>query len=299
MSLLMSCATSTFYFLELPPELVLPSAIDKVAVVSAFDTTRLDFRENKNTVFSNGSNELIKSLVKELRQQTELNVVLLDTLISEDTLYFYPPKSIDVAGRGAFGKRAGAPLLLVLESFQVYFDKEMEVVKEEDGSKSRTAHYDLVAAASINLYDSAGYLVDEAAFEMIHPDYDSRSVLSGLLAAGPSMKKARKHAMVLSRDIGLAWVDGLFPSEVVVERYIFTNKVPKESIEALLAQDWQTAISLLTPLTSHSDRKISGKACYNLSVAYEAIGELNLAEEWRYEAGEKLGPNQRFEAVEY
>lgn len=296
---MMSCVTATSYFNQLPPELVLTPKYNRVAVVSAFDTELLDFREAKNEVYSNGSKELIESLVKNLSERTELDVLTSDTVINAGILHYYKPESIDQQLRREIGKQVGTPLLLVLESYSISFDQEVDVVKNEDGSKDRTAHYDLNVSALVNLYDSTGRLIDESLIERIHYDYNSRSVISGLLAAGPAMGKAGKEINVLSRNIGSAWVDKLHPRDFEVIKYIHTHKALKASTNALMARDWQTAISLLTSLTSHSETKIAGKACYNLSVAYEAIGDKELSQKWKSQASRLLGGNNLPDQADY
>jgi hypothetical protein len=292
---MMSCVTTTSYFRTLPPELVLPDDYQSASVISAFDTTRLDFnQEKKVTVFSNGAATVVKTLSEYLENEKQIVTTLSDSLITGNADVYHENDSIDSERRRRLCKRMDTDFLIVMESYSLDFYQDVDVVKNDDGSKTRTAYYDLVAGASIHLYDNQGELFDTWFHEARYIDYDVRQVLSGLLAIGPLMGNAGKEVNELSGDIGRNWVARLSPSEIEVVKSIYNHKFLRSSNNAMLRGDWQNAISILTPLASSDDPKTSGRASHNLSVAYEALNDLESARKWRNLAEQKLGVNYSF-----
>lgn len=50
---------------------------------------------------------------------------------------------------------------------------------------------------------------------------------------------------------------------------------------------WKDAAAIWQPLTKSNDHKVAGMACYNMAIACEVEGQLNIAREWAMQAYEK------------
>jgi len=262
-----SCMTETSYYTTLHPELEFTPGTHEVYITTAYDTNLLDFnKEKKVSTYSQGALNVLRSIDNELYYKSKVVSHYAEPI--KGNAYSEMPDTLDVEKRIALCKKLNKHYLIVLESFDLYFDKEVDVVQEEDGSKTKTAYYDLVAVAGIALYDSQGG-VSNKIIEQIYPNYDERGVLSGLLAVGPSMAKASDEIEELTKAIGIEYVSKFYPKEVEITKAIYTHSKLGKSSRYMVKRDWNTAIKILLPLTDHPDKEIAGKAAYNLSVAYE------------------------------
>jgi len=74
-------------------------------------------------------------------------------------------------------------------------------------------------------------------------------------------------------------------------RHFYHTKEFSKAYHAYNIQHWATVEKELLELASNPDRKIAGKAAYNLSVLYENLNNRSEMEYWYLEAAEKLGSN--------
>lgn len=85
-------------------------------------------------------------------------------------------------------------LAIVINKFDVYFNiEETEVTRDESGGKSKTAHYNIASLVTYSLFDT-GNLIKKQDIIRTTP-HSSRSVISGLLAAGPNIMNNKEDAV--------------------------------------------------------------------------------------------------------
>ena len=83
-----------------------------------------------------------------------------------------------------------------VSNFDVSFEQtRVEVTKDNSGSKSREAYYDIVADISYSFYAHDSLIKQRDLHQSRF--HSSRSVASGLLAAGPNIVVQRDDAIVL------------------------------------------------------------------------------------------------------
>ncbi|SIQ87101.1 DUF6340 family protein [Pontibacter lucknowensis] len=184
-------------------------------------------------------------------------------------------------------------LILTLDKFDTRFGKEVNSYEDEDGYKTRTANYDLVVASTWSLYDSTGILLDQATIEQ-SDFYDSRTVVSGLLAIGPAMGKAGPAVNQLAVETGYSYWDRFYPQPILLARQIYTGSPFQGLNLMLLMGQFQQAITTLQPLAQDLSTKTGIRAAHNLAVAYEAAGDYEQATHWARQAqgkGDKLSNN--------
>lgn len=285
-----ACMSYTAYQKKLPPEIILDdSESPKLLLISQFDATQLDFnQQKKNLVFEEGAMELLQSLERNLTQDSRFEVIRADNIIRGNAWLAKPPNLLDKAAITAFFDAYPASHLLVMESFNANFYQDVEVVKNEDGSKNRTAYYDLIVSTSIALYDQEGNVIYHKPLVRRMP-YDSRTVLSGVLAVGPSVGNANAEVNQLANEIGKDFMTRFDPSTIVVERFYYTGKHFSEVTPLIENRNWEEAISLLLPMTEKDNTKIAGKAAYNLSFIYDALNDTEQSVYWYKEAKKRLG----------
>jgi hypothetical protein len=175
-----------------------------------------------------------------------------------------------------------------LDNYDLYFDQEVDVQENEDGSKSKTAYYDLVLNTYITIYNFNGEAVHKLKEErrILH---DERGVISGLLAVGPSMGKADKNVIKISDELGRMFIQKFYPEKISEMRLFYANKEFKTAFQAYSYRNWDKVEEELMLLTKHPDSKIQGRAAYNLSVLYENLGRTDEMEYWYRRAEEKPG----------
>lgn len=177
-------------------------------------------------------------------------------------------------------------LLLTLDHFDTYFEQEVERQEDEDGDISKTAHYTLVTKSGWALYDSTGTVLDRITLSQNEP-YNSRGVISGLLAIGPAISKAGPVINSLASETGWRYWQRLAPQQVTYVRYYYSNKEFAPAASQMAATNWKEAITLLMPLTENNRRKTAARAAYNLAVVYEAMGQMEEAKHWATIASQK------------
>ncbi|MFC2126440.1 DUF6340 family protein, partial [Bacteroidota bacterium] len=178
--------------------------------------------------------------------------------------------------------------ILTLDNYQLSFDQDVVVEEFDDGSKSKTAHYDLVLNTYSTIYNIHGQVVKKILDELriLH---DSRPVLSGLFAVGPSMGKADENVVLISDELGRKFIHKFYPINISEMRPFYHTKEFAVAYQAYRFEDWAKVEKELLELANSPDRKISGRAAYNLSVLYENLNKRSEMENWYYEAVEKLG----------
>ncbi|WP_299708182.1 DUF6340 family protein [uncultured Pontibacter sp.] len=184
-------------------------------------------------------------------------------------------------------------LILTLDKFDTRLGKEVETYEDEDGFRSKTANYDLIVTSSWSLYDSTGTVLDRTTIQQ-QDYYDSRAVISGLLAIGPAMGKAGPEINRLAVETGYSYWDRFYPQPMLLVRQVHQRKGLNGAVFMLYTLQFQQAIDALLPLAQDAAYKHQGKAAHNLAVAYEATGNYEQAIHWARQAeskGDKLAVN--------
>lgn len=285
-----ACMSYTAYQKKLPPEITFENSDSpKLLLVSRFDANQLDFNQKKkNQVFEEGAMELLQSLKRNLSHDSRFEVIWGDSVIRGNAWITEPPGQMDKATLTALFDAYPASHILALESFNTDFYQDVEVVKNEDGSKSRTAYYDLIVSANIALYDQEGKAIYHKPLERRMP-YKSRTVLSGFLAAGPTVGNADVEVNQLANEIGKDFMTRFDPSTILVQRFYYSGKHFSEVTPHIDYKNWEEAIKLLLPMTEKDNKKIAGKAAYNLSFIYDVLNDPEQSGHWYKEAKKRLG----------
>ena len=103
---------------------------------------------------------------------------------------------------------------------------------------------------------------------------------------------AKRDALEQSGYIaGRSYADRFLPGKVRLRRDMYKRKGPEMAMawRSVVVNDWDEAIATWQSVADHPKRKVGGRACYNLAVAYEYKGDLNLAIEWAQKAYKQYG----------
>ncbi|MCK5281453.1 MAG: hypothetical protein KAK04_23030 [Cyclobacteriaceae bacterium] len=286
-TIICSCTSYVPVQKTLPPEIVLPEQTAEFLFIDRFEPDDLDFNnENKIEVYEIGLESFIAGLEAGFDTSRYFHLTLSDTLMPSHSAH-EPAYNLSQDVVQILCREYNQNYLLTLDNYDLFFDQEVEVV-EEDGSKSKTAYYDLVLNTYITIYSAKGQIVEKMQDELriLH---DKRGVLSGLLAIGPSMGKADKNVLLISDELGRKFIQKFYPLTVSELREFYATKEFTKAFKAFQMQDWRTVEEELMILTKSPDPKIEGRAAYNLTVLYENLNRTSEMEFWYRRAVEKLG----------
>lgn len=283
-----SCSTHVPVKKVLPPEIVIPEGKESFLFASRFVADSLDFNnQNKIDVFRKGHHNYLMGFKSGFDTSRYFHVTMIDTLIGSHATVQPGPElsSTDVAALCATN---ACDYLISLDAYNLFFDQEVEVVEQEDGSKTKTAYYDLVLEVFIAVYDGRGKQVDKLRDE-IRIKHDERSVLSGLLAIGPSMGKADKNVILISDELGRKFIQKFYPYTIFEQREFYFSKPFKPAYKAYKTGNMAFAEADLIRLSKDGSRETAGRAAYNLAVVYENMNRHEDMVYWYEKARTLLG----------
>ncbi|MDX5419448.1 MAG: tetratricopeptide repeat protein [Hymenobacteraceae bacterium] len=280
-----SCTSILYINTTLPPEVAVTNEQWKVVTLNRVNPELLPYsREKKLDVFMQAANEAHDGVTEAILQDPTFSLVAADT--STQFIQAAPNQQLTPEQVQAIYSQHPHHLILALEQFDSFFDKEVVREKDGDGSVTKTAHYTLVTRTSWTLYDSTGAVLDMATLSRNEP-YDSRGVLSGLLAIGPSISNAGSVINNLAWHTGMDYWERLHPKQMHFERLYYSNKEFSSAAFKMAASEWEEAVALLTPIAQSTKRKNAAKAAYNLAIVHEAKGDIAEAKKWARQAAEK------------
>ena len=164
--------------------------------------------------------------------------------------------------------RRGATHAIVIHSFDIYFDQtHVEVTKDYSGTKNRTAYYDIVADIGFSFF-SAHSLIKEMDVHQRH-FHSSRSVVSGLLAAGTNVVAKRNDAANIMFATGQEYLRYFFPGEARRTRPLFTGKGFEMVDAAIMKDDYEAALTESLRFMNNPDKAKAAKGSYNCAVLFE------------------------------
>lgn len=278
-----ACTSQMYISTTKPAEVTVAYDQWKVVVLNRFNPGLLPFeREKKIDAFSAGAREAFYGAVAAILDDSTYSLMHTDTL---NYLAQTKNDALDPALIQQIHQQHPHHLLLSLDHFDTFLEQEISREEDSDGAVSKTAHYTLVAKSFWTLFDSTGAVLDKITIREAEP-YQSRMVLSGLLAIGPSLSNAGPAINKLAWYSGNSYWRRLSPQEVNYPRLYYVSKKMQAATQAMIAADWDVAISLLQPL-AESNQKGAARAAYNLAVVYEAQGNVQQARYWASKAMQK------------
>ena len=271
-----------------PPEIILPEDSADFLFVNRFKPEDLEYNnENKVEVFEMGLDHYIKGLKSSFDTCSHLSLILSDTIIASHSAH---EAAYNLSQRvvNDLAKKYEFDYIFSLDNYKLYFDQEVDVQEDDEGNKSKTAYYDLVLNTYITIYNTDGKVIDKLREER-RIFHDERGVVSGLLAVGPSMGKADENAIKISDELGRLFITKFYSTDIAEMRLFYATKEFAPAYKAYRIRKWDTVEKELIQLTKHTDKKIQGRAAYNLAVFYENQGKTADMEYWYRRAEEKLG----------
>lgn len=262
--LLLSSCTATQMMVNYPlktvPMYTIEPAPQKIIVLNTYDVRVQKYRDNKEALFV----EMIDSVMGQAAQTIRTSAGIPVTVLRG---YTSPSASFTTKVQELM-KEEQATHAIVVTSFDVEFvQTDVDVTKNKDGSKSREAFYDIRSSVGYSFYKGDGLMRnDNVVRQKFH---SSRSVASGLLAAGPNVVVQQKDAYELIVENLYDYLNRYFPGQRLQYRSIFTGKEFEPTGAAIKRGDYEAALIESMKLTRSADPKIAAKANYNCAVFFE------------------------------
>jgi TPR repeat protein len=281
---LFGCTSHLYFDRSLPAEVAVTDEQWKVVALNRYNPDLLPYkREKKVDVYHKGALAAFAGALDAIDADVTYQLVTVDSAAYAS---FGSQQDLTPAQVKAIYAEHPHHLLLSLDHFDAFFEQDVEQVEDGDGDILKIAHYTLVTKSSWTLYDSTGAVLDRVELSS-DALYNSRNVISGLLAIGPAISNAGTVITPLAYDTGLDYWQRLSPQHISVVRAYYSSKNLQSAASSMAAADWDKAIAVLKPLAEGQSKKESARAAYNLAVIYEAKGDLPEARRWAKIASDK------------
>lgn len=237
-----------------PPHPVVPVP-EKLVVANLADVKAQNYRDNKDELFVKLIEETMSRTAEVLGEGFETAAIVEPGLTSNADSVMEKQQ----ATHGVF-----------ITNFNAYFDQtHVEVTKTETG-KEREAFYDIIVEIGYSMRSAGQAPFDTLIVARRH--HSSRSVLSGLLAAGPNIVSNRGDALegaLVNVDL---YAKCFFEGRETRARWLYVKKEFEAVGNAVQRSDYEAAFQASEKLTENKDPKISARAYYNCAVLLEQMG---------------------------
>jgi len=242
--------TIPIYAVDPPPQ--------KIILLNNYDVAAKKYRDNKEQLFLQLIDTMMYWAGKRINDNTgiETEVVRGYTLANSDS---------SISSLIAAHKASHA---ITVTNFDVSFiQTRVDVTKDNSGNKRREAYYDIVADISYSFYAHNSLIKQRDLHQSRF--HSSRSVASGLLAAGPNIVVKKDDAYRIVMEIWQEYLNYFFPGEKMRSRPIFINKGFEAVGKAISRQDYEAALTESLRFIDDPDKTKAAKACYNCAVFFE------------------------------
>lgn len=232
----------------------------KILLINSCDIASKHYRDNKEELFAGLVKTLINWASDNIRSKTTITIEIITDSLNTS-------KNTDSTVNELLEKY-DATHAIVVSSFDTYFTQtHVDVTKNYDGKKSREAFYDIVSDIGYMLFAKDTLLrKDKILLSRFH---SSRSVISGLLAAGPNIVVQKEDAEQISLDNIKKYISYYFPSEMRRNRVVFCGKGLEQVKTALEKEDFEAALTESLKITTDKNSKLAARASYNCAVFFE------------------------------
>jgi hypothetical protein len=262
-----SCAANKVLVYDQPLQPVEPlqTKPSKVVLLNAYDVAIERYRDGKEKLFFDAIDSMLHTAGMRIQQVADVPYELMQghTRINHNN-----DDAIDT-----LLKNHGASHALIVTEFNAKFEQVFVNVEKTQSGKSREAFYDFLAMSEFKLFDTLG-LIDEARMDY-RGEHSSRPVVSGLLAAGPSITSNANSKLLfrVSDQQAIGFLNKFFPSLVPRKRTLFTTKVFKPVGQAIDANDFDKAFVLSYQLSKTDKKMQRAQALYNCAILMERKGD--------------------------
>jgi len=306
---LCNCATSSIGVQVLiPAEITIPQHIKKVAVINHSLPTKENQKWNViegiltgERIFGDreGSENCLQGLVNQLNSGPRFTASLISNMDIRGTGTREYPAPIDWNIVDGICKSVGADALIALETFDSDFNIQKStrnVTKKVDNKDITVVEHYADLRINVNcgwrIYDlSTRTIIDQKSFMDTKVFNAKGNDPDNAVANLPDKRYAINQSAVYA---GSRFGIRISPSWRNESREYYIGKVEefKQTKRYVQHNDWDMAIEIWEKMTTNPDKKVGGRACFNLGIAYEMKGDFNTALAWMKKAYYDFGLKQ-------
>lgn len=264
--ILCSCSSSVHMMhTAIPTKPVYNVSPEKLIALHTVNVPAQNYRSNKEELFLSILDSCVMTLSREASMRINIDAIPIVGI----TKLSLEGESGDNELKELITSK-GATDAIVITDFDVYFSQvRVDVTRNDDGSKSREAYYDIISTMDYAWYTTEGLFKREKI--EISRTHSSRSVLSGLLAAGPNIVSNSEDAIILIRENLNDYLNKYLPGFSPRMRPLFVGKPFVNLSTMITAKDYERALSHCQRYTEDPDKKIAARASYNCAVLLEGM----------------------------
>jgi hypothetical protein len=230
---------------------------EKITITNTYNVKAQSYRENKEVLFNNLISLASEKLKQELEKRTTATITVTpyqDTLqLSIDTLF----------------AQSDASYGIFIKFFDASFDQTEVVVTKTETGKEREAFYDIVVSIRYEIRSDSQKPFDTVI--TVRRFHSSRMVLSGLLAAGPSIvsnEDDAREGVLTNVDL---YLRNFFSGTESRSRFLYVKKEFEDVGIAVNQNDYPRAFEACEKLADAKDSQIASRAYYNCAVLLEKM----------------------------
>jgi hypothetical protein len=232
----------------------------KIVVGNAYDITKADVRNNKEQLFGELINLTVRHASNEINRRSEIPASFVEGLTVRND------SSINALMTEQLASHA-----IIIKSFNAYFEQTDVVVTETESGKNREAFYDIIVDIRYAFHSWSGHQFDTLI--SVRKFHSSRTVLSGLLAAGPNVvKNSADAADGIYANVDL-YLKSFFSGSEQRSRNIYISKDFKAMDNAIKVSDYEKAFEESEKHMTSDKKTIAAMAAYNCAVLLEHLGQ--------------------------
>ncbi len=301
---LSSCSTTDIISLNIKEKATvnIPADIKKIGIVNRNGIKNNNLISGLDSILFTqeryfdqyGGQKVIQGLCDELKKNTQLSDVkkIHLTDIKKCKLNKFPPEiSWDMVERICNEKNVD--VIFVLSFYKTKIEivdyKQINIIFDhpKNGQISGIEHHITISAsfkAGIRIYDPKKSLLRDEHItqeEIILKGH----ALSIRQAVSNAIQKIKKN-LTINYNIGKHYVLRLVRYPLIVKRLYYTrgNNDFRKACKKVKHGDWDAASNSWKQYTTDQDKKIAGRACYNMALYHEIKGNLKKAADWAFKA---------------
>ncbi len=298
------CTSATYMQVLEPAQITLPPYIQKIGIINRSlvkkDNQWMNVLEGVLSGESIGadreaSEEAMVGLKSMLDQSDRYDVRIPAVSLTNDGIAGSMPSALDWNEVHNICLAHNLDAIIVLESFdsdsRLINSQIMKQVKTKEGVlvdvPEFIAHVDMRARTKWRIYaDSTRDIIDMYSSEDLK-SFENRGASPQAASSGLPYKRAALNQT--GYYAGTQYGVRIAPYWITVQRYYFKKGNDNIEFGSKLAKknDWTKAAEVWKREVDNPDHKIAGKACFNMAVACEKKGNLELAKQYASDAYNK------------
>ena len=275
-----------------PPETYLPDDVNFIAVVNRSLVEEEDAGNRTIEAITSSevagsdrlaSDESVKGAFEAARQLESAELVIPQKVKLYGTGTREMPELLDWDLVAGICESEGTDALLVLETLDSNTDLLLSTATEQAAAIISTGSPKATLPGRINVNVVCYWRLYHPATRSIIDQYQHSTYLSFDTQGGLPPPTALPET---AYEAGVAYINRYLPGFYVVRRDLYkrTSGSAKHQFKAGYRRaevaNWQGAIEIWDELSTHPKRKTAGRACLNIAVANEVLGNTDLALDW-------------------